>query len=88
MLETWLQESGDPVSETFLISSSNFYRIITLPVSTLTTPWWYVGQEHPPVMLETWLRESKDRLPTIVMIETWLRESGDPLLRNCFDKLS
>jgi len=26
-------------------------------------------------MLETWLRKSRVRLPTIVVLETWLRES-------------
>jgi hypothetical protein len=39
-------------------------------------------------MLETWLRESSVRLPTIVMLETWLLESGVPRIRNSFDKLS
>jgi len=55
-------------------------------------------------MLETWLRETRVRLPTIVMletwlrasmvrlaivtVETWLRESGILRLRNFFDKLS
>ena len=38
MLETWLRESG-VARQTFLISLVNVYRIITLPVSTLITPW-------------------------------------------------
>jgi hypothetical protein len=38
VLETWLWESGVPASDTVLISSANWYRIITLPASTLTTP--------------------------------------------------
>ena len=54
-------------------------------------------------MLETWLRENRVRLPTIVMLETWLQESrvrhpalvmletwlesGVRRLRNLFDKL-
>jgi len=29
-------------------------------------------------MLETWLQESRVRLPTVVTLETWLRESGFP----------
>ena len=33
-------------------------------------------------MLETWLREGRVRLPTIVLLETWLRESGVRRLRN------
>ena len=33
-------------------------------------------------MLETWLREDRVRLPTLVMLETWLRVSGVPCLRN------
>ena len=72
--------------KTFLISSANLYRIITLPLSTLTIPWQYIGQLHSPVMFETWLRKSRVQLPTIVMLETWLREV--PRLRNYFDKLS
>ena len=48
-----------PAQETFLISSGNLNRIITLPFATLTTPWSYIGQVYPPVMLETWLRESR-----------------------------
>jgi hypothetical protein len=39
-------------------------------------------------MLETWLLESRVRLPTIVMLETWLRESGVPRLSNFFDQFS
>jgi len=39
-------------------------------------------------MLETWLREGRVRLPTVVVLETWLLESGVPRLRNFFDKLS
>ena len=55
-------------------------------------------------MLETCLRETRVRLPTIVMletwlrasmvrlaivmVETWLRESGILRLSNFFDKLS
>jgi len=35
------------------------------------------GEQFPPVMLETWLRESGFRLPTTVILERWLRESGD-----------
>ena len=38
-------------------------------------------------MLETWLRESRVRLPALVMLETWLQERGVPRLRNFFDKL-
>jgi len=38
-------------------------------------------------MLETWLRGSRVKLPTIVMLETRLRESGVRRLRNLFDKL-
>jgi len=55
MLETWLRESGVPrLSNFFLLSSGNLYRIITLPFLTLTTPWSYLGQvHHQPVMLET-----------------------------------
>ena len=33
-------------------------------------------------MLETWLLESKVRLPVLVILETWLRESGVLRLRN------
>jgi len=82
MLETWLQESGVRRLSNFLISSGNLCRIVTLPFSRLTTPWQYIGQVHLPVMLETWLRESRVLLPTVVMLETWLRESGVPRLRN------
>ena len=39
MLETWLWESGVRRLRKFLISSGNFYRVITLPFPTLTTPW-------------------------------------------------
>ena len=39
-------------------------------------------------MLETWLRESRVRLPPQVMLETWLRESGVPRARSSFDMLS
>ena len=34
-------------------------------------------------MVETWLRDSKVRLPA-VMLETWPRESGDPLPKEPF----
>jgi len=61
MLETWLQESGCPPKK-LLKSSAYLSLIITLPFSTLTTPWWYIGQVHPPAMLETWLLESRVRL--------------------------
>jgi len=36
-------------------------------------------------MLETWLRETRVRLP--VMLETWLQESEVAPLRSIFDKL-
>ena len=39
-------------------------------------------------MLETRLRESRVRLPSIVVLETWLREIGVPRRRKCFDTLS
>jgi hypothetical protein len=40
MLETRLRESGiRRLRDFFLISSGNLYQIITLPFSTLTTPW-------------------------------------------------
>jgi len=74
MLETWLRESW-VLRQMSLLSSGNLYRIITLPFSTLTTPCQYIGQVHPPVMLETWLPESMVRLPALVMLETWLRQS-------------
>ena len=32
-------------------------------------------------MLETWLRESRVRLPALVMLETWQRESEVDRLR-------
>jgi len=82
MLETWLRESwvlrqmfllssGNLYfGQTFSMSSANLYRIVTLPFSILTTPWWYIGV-HPPVMLETRLRESRVRPPTEVVLETW-----------------
>jgi len=35
-------------------------------------------------MVETWLRDSKVRLPAPVMLETWSRESGDPLPKEPF----
>jgi len=35
-------------------------------------------------MLETWLRESRVRLPALVMLEKWPRESGGLCLRNFF----
>ena len=53
MLETWLRTAGFPALETFLMISGNLYQIITLPLSTVTTPRWYIGQVHPPVMLQT-----------------------------------
>ena len=70
MLETWLQE-------TVLISSADLYRVIIPPFSTLTTP-LVVEQVHPPVMLETWLRESRVRLPVLVILETLLQDRGSP----------
>ena len=39
MLEIWLRESGVRRLRTFLITSGNLYRIITLPVSRLTIAW-------------------------------------------------
>jgi len=63
-----------PAYETFLLCSGNLYRIITLPFSTLTTPRSYIRQGRPPVMLETWLRESRVRLPAV--LGTRLQESG------------
>ena len=56
----------------YYISSNAWYYL------ALIRPRWYIGQVPPPVMLETWLRESRVRLPTIIMLETWLRESGVP----------
>ena len=58
MLETWLCESGVPRLRTCFDKLTNLYRIITPPFSTLT------GQVGLPVMLETWLREGRVRLPT------------------------
>jgi len=73
-------ERGFPTYETFLTSSANLYRIITLPFATLQLidSISVLGQVHSPAMLETWLRESRVRLPALVMLETWLRESGLP----------
>ena len=39
ILETWPPDERFPTQETFLISSANLDRIITLPFSTLTSPW-------------------------------------------------
>jgi len=50
MLETCLQENRFP-RPLFFISSADLYRIITLPFLTLT--WYYIGQVHPPALLET-----------------------------------